>query len=168
MKLLFFFKDLIIENRKPRKVKDSIELNGKKILLFSSYHQWFDRHGDEDYETIKDIYFDKLNIMDNYRVGVPDRIITKLFRKNISKIENSFEQEKNDRIIFVKKRTDNDDEVDFDYIEFILQKKNNGYEIITSAYSDDGRFLVMGFPVRTKKVMIENKITGKYKIVYLS
>ena len=80
----------------------------------------------------------------------------------------AFEQEKNDRIIFVKKRTDNDDEVDFDFIEFILQKKDNFYEIITSAYSDDGRFLVMGFPVRTKKVMIENKITGKYKIVYLS
>ena len=88
MKLLLFVKDLILENRKPRKVIDSIEFNDKKILLFSSYHQWFDRHGDEDYETIKDIYFDKLNIMDNYRVGVPDRIITKLFRKNISKLKS--------------------------------------------------------------------------------
>jgi hypothetical protein len=168
MKLLHFFKDLIVENRKPRKVIDSIEFNDKKILLFSSYHQWFDRNGEEDYETIKDIYFDKLNLTDNYRVGVPDRIITSLFRKNISKIENSFEQEKNERIIFVKERTDNDDEVDFDFIEFILQKKDNFYEIITSAYSDDGRFLVMGFPVRTKKVMSENKINRKYKIVYLS
>ena len=168
MKLLLFVKDLILENRKPRKVIDSIEFNDKKILLFSSYHQWFDRHGEEDYETIKDIYFDKTKKVVGYRVGVPDRLITSLFRKNISKIENSFEQEKNDRIIFVKERTDNDDEVDFDFIEFILQKKDNFYEIITSAYSDDGRFLVMGFPVRTKKVMIENKITGKYKIVYLS
>jgi hypothetical protein len=168
MKLLHFFKDLIVENRKPRKVIDSIEFNDKKILLFSSYHQWFDRNGEEDYETIKDIYFDKLNLTDNYRVGVPDRIITSLFRKNISKIENSFEQEKNERIIFVKERTDNDDEVDFDFIEFILHKKDNFYEIITSAYSDDGRFLVMGFPVRTKKVMSENKINRKYKIVYLS
>jgi hypothetical protein len=67
----------------------------------------------------------------------------------------------------VKHRLDNEDEERFDFIEFLLEKNGNSYDIISSKYSKDGRFLVMNFPVRTARVMIEDKNNKKYKFVYL-
>jgi len=168
MRLLDSVKKIVLEEkRKFSKLKWSDYIGDKKIKLLSSYHQWFERHGDENYKTIKDIFFDKFIRNEKYRVGVPDELIIELFKKNISKIENSFDDPSKNRVIFVKKRNDNEDEVEFDYIEFILQKNEDNYEIITSSYSDDGKFLVLGFPIRTKFVVLERMIKPKYEIVYL-
>ena len=167
MRLLDSVKKIVLEQRKFSKLKWNGYIGDNKIKLLSSYHQWFERHGDENYETIKDIFFDKVAHSKKYRVGVPDELIIQLFKKNISKIESSFDDPSKNRVIFVKKRKDNDDEVEFDYIEFILQKIGDNYEIITSSYSDDGKFLVLGFPIRTKFVVLERMIKPKYKIVYL-
>ena len=94
-------------------------------------------------------------------------MIIDIFKKNLKRIKNSFDDHSNNRIIFVKKRKDNEDEVEFDFAEFILQKEKNTYKIITSSFSSDGKFLVLGFPIKTKLVMVEKTIKPKYKVVHL-
>lgn len=167
MKLLELIKNVILENGKPRILRFITKVGDSDIRLFSSYHQWFERHGDENYETIKDIFFDKFASNVKYRVGVPDKTIVEIFKRNMEKIINSVKDEKSKRVIFVKKRNDNEDEVEFDFIEFIIQDKVSSYEIITSAFSKDGKYLVLGFPIKTPMVMVEKEIKPKYKIVYL-
>jgi len=167
MKLLELIKNVILENGKPRILRFITKVGDSDIRLFSSYHQWFERHGDENYETIKDIFFDKFASNVKYRVGVPDKTIVEIFKRNMEKIINSVKDEQSKRVIFVKKRNDNEDEVEFDFIEFIIQDKGNSYEIITSAFSKDGNYLVLGFPIKTRMVMVEKEIKPKYKIVYL-
>jgi len=167
MKFLELIKNIILENNKQRILKFVTKIGDDTIRLFSSYHQWFERHGDENYETIKDIFFDKVAFSKKYRVGVPDKMIVEIFKRNIEKIINSFKDDQSKRVIFVKKRNDNEDEVEFDFIEFIIQNKGSVYEIITSAFSKDGNYLVLGFAVKTPMVMVEKEIKPKYEIVYL-
>jgi hypothetical protein len=164
MKLLDTIKKLILENKKFPKLKYSEKVGDRNVQLVSTYHQWFDRFGDEDYEYIKDLTFQKPK---NFRIGVSDKDIIPLFKKNLQKIEDSYNLHNSNRIIFVKHRLDNEDEERFDFIEFLLEKNGNSYDIISSKYSKDGRFLVMNFPVRTARVMIEDKNNKKYKFVYL-
>ena len=167
MKFLELIKNIILENNKQRILRFVTKIGDDTIRLFSSYHQWFERHGDENYETIKDIFFDKVAFSKKYRVGVPDKMITEIFKRNLEKIVNSFKDDQSKRIIFIKKRNDNEDEVEFDFIEFIIQDKGNSYEIITSAFSKDGNYLGLGFPIKTPMVMVEKEIKPKYKIIYL-
>jgi hypothetical protein len=164
MKLLGTIKSIICENRKFPKLKFVADINGEKVKLESTFHQWFERHGDQDYDEMKKIYF---NTGDKYRVGVPDAMIIDVFKRNFNKIKQSFDEHNKNRIIFVKKRKDNNDEVEFDFIEFLLQKDNNTYKIITSSFSSDGKFLVLGFPIKTKLIMVEKTTKPKYKLVRL-
>lgn len=164
MKLLETIKKLILENTKFPKLKFSEKVGDREVELLSTFHQWSDRFGDEDYEYIKDLTFQKYN---GFRIGVPDEEIIPLFKKNLQKIEDSYDPKNSNRVIFVKHRLDNEDEEIFDFIEFLLEKNGNRYSILSSKYSKDGRFFVMNFPVRTLKVMIENKNNNKYKFVYL-
>jgi len=164
MKLLETIKNIINEERKFPKLKFVGEIDGEKVKLESTFHQWFERHGDQKYDEIRDIFFDTGN---KYRVGVPDDMIIDIFKKNLKRIKNSFDDHSKNRIIFVKKRKDNEDEVEFDFAEFILQKEKNTYKIITSGFSSDGKFLVLGFPIKTKLVMVEKTIKPKYKVVHL-
>lgn len=168
MKLLDAIKFIIIEQKKFPKLKLNARFDGIDFRLLSSFHQWFERHGDEDYDEVKDIFFNKTSKSKKYRVGVPDDMIIDTIKKKISKIEKSFQETTDKRIIFVKKRKDNEDEVDFDFMEFILEKEGDDFTIITSAFSKDGFYLSLGFPVKTKTVMLEKVIKVKYKVIYLN
>ena len=145
-------KTILLEYKKQPIKRGVFKYNGKEYTLLSTDHQWFDRHGDNDYETNLDLFFEK-NASDNkYRVGVPDEIITNIVKGNISKIISSFEKINpcSNRVIFTKKRIDNEDEGFFDVIEFLLQKNGNKLNIITSAFSEDGFYLYFGPKTKTK------------------
>ena len=149
-------KTILLEYKKQPIKRGDIKHNGKTYSLFSTEHQWFDRHGDNDYETILDLFFEK-NVGDNkYRIGVPDEIITSIVKNDISKIILGFEEVNpcSNRIVFTKKRIDNEDEEFFDVIEFVLQKNETKLEIITSAFSEDGLYLYFGPKIKAKTDMI--------------
>jgi hypothetical protein len=104
------------------------------------------------------------------RLAVPDSMIKKLFSKNVEKIYNSFKDESphNNQIIFVHKRTDNEDEKKFNYMEVLLKKDGNFFNIITSAFSDDGDFLkTKDEEKKTNRVTVEQKLITKYKVIYI-
>ena len=135
--------------------------------IVSTYHQWFDRHGDNTYDENYDLFFKKNISDDDYRVGVPDSILIPIIKKEIGKIIESFKTHNpcNKRIIFTKKRSDNQDEEYFDFIEFIVQKDSNELKIVTSAFSEDGNFLFFGIRPRSKKENLKESSCKSGEIV---
>lgn len=135
--------------------------------IVSTYHQWFDRHGDNTYDENYDLFFKKNISDDDYRVGVPDSILIPIIKKEIGKIIESFKMHNpcNKRIIFTKKRSDNQDEEYFDFIEFIVQKDSNELKIVTSAFSEDGNFLFFGIRPRSKKENLKESSCKSGEIV---
>jgi hypothetical protein len=167
LKLLSFLESLIVEAARRDKLIDVINYDNNEIVLLSSYHQWFERYGQKTYNEIVDLY---LNTSDKHRIGVPDNMIKSVFKENLKTILESHREipQNENRIIFVKKRKDDDDRMEiFDYIEFILSKDNNKYTIITSAFSKDGNFLRTGQIPKTHKVFVENKQIYNYPVVIL-
>ena len=150
--------------------KGSINVNGNQYNIISTYHQWFDRHGDNDYKTNIDLFFEKNAANNKYRVGVSDEILIPLIKNNGSKIIESFDiiNPCSKRIIFTKKRTNNKEESFFDVIEFLIQKDNRSLNIITSAFSKDSLYLLLGIKTKTDKINLkENLCSDKLEVVEL-
>ena len=97
-------------------------------------------------------------------------MIENLFSKNLEKIYNSFKEESpsNNQIIFVHRRKNNEDKKKFNYMEVLLKKDGNFFNIITSAFSDDGEFLkTKDEEKKTDRVTVEQILKNSYKIVYI-
>jgi len=157
----------LLETRKFPKKKGMEVYDRMMYNIVSTYHQWFDRHGDNSYDKNYDIFFEKNVSDDDYRVGVSDSILIPLIKKEIGNIIESFKIHNpcNKRIIFTKKRNDNQDEEYFDFIEFIVQKDGNELKIVTSAFSEDGNFLFFGVRPRSKKENLKESSCKSGEIV---
>ena len=149
MKLLSNLKNIIFEISGPRKYVDKFIYDDKQILLLASYHQSEERFGIKSFEEILNIYY---NDGSEIRFGVPNNLIKKLFKQNFEKIYNEINkvetksEDLKPRLNIVKNRQEQNElennPEDFDFIEFVIQKNSeNKYEIITSAFSKDGKFL---------------------------
>ena len=146
-------KQYLFETRKFPKQKGIKIHNNMMYKIISTYHQWFDRHGDNTYDENYDLFFEKNLSDDTYRVGVADEILVPIIQNKIEKIIESFKIHNpcNKRIIFTKVRNDNQDEEYFDFVEFVVQKDDNELKIVSSAFSEDGNFLYFGVKPRSKK-----------------
>ena len=164
MKLLETLKKIILENRE-KIPKLFTTPNG--IKFFATKHQTIDRFGNLSYDEIKKIILGGIDTGNKTlrRVAVPNIMLSLLIREKYEKIlEEMTSNLKEDKIKFVYERKDNDDEEIFDYIEFVLMKDNenpNRFDVITSAFSDDGDFLkLFGRDVtQTKKIILEKYLT---------
>jgi len=146
-------REYLLEERKFPKQKGSEVYDKRLYSIISTYHQWFDRHGDNSYDQNIDLFYEKNNSDNNYRIGVSDRLLIPLIKKNIGKIIYSFKMHNpcNKRIIFTNKILNNENEEYFDFTEFIIQKDENELKIVSSAFSEDGNFLYFGVRPRSKK-----------------
>jgi hypothetical protein len=173
MKLLLTLKNIILneENNKPRGTTIfSTISNDRLIQLKSTYH-----HGNETYKDIVDkyndfLYTNKSKFRQPPRFAVPDTMIKNFFSDNVDKIYGAFENEqpKNNKIIFVHKRKNNEDEENFDYIEVLLHKDGNFFNIITSAFSKDGQFLkTKREEDNAERVRVEQKSIDNYIVIHI-
>jgi len=146
-------REYLLEERKFPKQKGSEVYDKRLYSIISTYHQWFDRHGDNSYDQNINLFYEKNNSDNNYRIGVSDRLLIPLIKKNIGKIIDSFKMHNpcNKRIIFTNKILNNENEEYFDFTEFIIQKDENELKIVSSAFSEDGNFLYFGVRPRSKK-----------------
>ena len=146
-------REYLLETRKFPKQKGTEVYDKMMYKIISTYHQWFDRHGDNSYEENVDLFYEKNNSDNDYRIGVSDSILIPLIKKDINKIVESFKIHNpcNKRIIFIKRRVNNEDEEYFDFVEFVIQKDDNELKIVSSAFSEDGNFLYFGVRPRSKK-----------------
>lgn len=178
MKLLFTLKNIILTevNNKPRGTTIfSTVSDGKFIQLKSTYHQRNERFGNETYKDIVDKYKDFLETNNSKfkqppRLAVPDNMIRNFFSDNLEKIYNAFqkEQPKHNKIIFVHKREDNEDEENFDYIEVLLHKDGNFFNIVTSAFSKNGQFLkTKKEEDRAERIRVEQISIDNYVVIYI-
>jgi len=144
-------REYLLEERKYPKQKGSQLYDNMLYKIVSTYHQWFERHGD-------DSLLKHIEILETkgygYRIGATDSILVPIIKSNIGKIVESFKLNKpcSNRIIFIKKINNSHIEY-FDFVEFVLQKDENKLSIITSAYSDNGNFLLN--KLKTKKERLE-------------
>lgn len=179
MKLLFSLKNIIINETNQRRqggtVLYSKVIDNKLIQLKSTYHQRKERSGADSYDEIVDKYNEYLDTRKSKfqvepRLAVPDSMIENLFLKNLEKIYRAFKEESpsNNQIIFVHRRKNNEDNKKFNYMEVLLKKDGNFFNIITSAFSDDGEFLkTRDEEKRADRVTVEQKSKINYKIVYI-
>ena len=105
-------KQYLFETRKFPKQKGSEVYDKMMYKIISTYHQWFDRHGDNSYEKNVDLFYEKNDSDNDYRIGVSDRLLIPIIKKDISRIIDSFKTHNpcNKRIIFTKRRLNNEDE----------------------------------------------------------
>ena len=69
---------------------------------------------------------------------------------------------------FVHKRKNNEDEENFDYIEVLLHKDGNFFNIITSAFSKDGQFLkTKREEDNAERVRVEQKSNDNYIVIHI-
>jgi hypothetical protein len=146
-------REYLLEERKFPKQKGTRIYDNMLYKIISTHHQWFDRHGDNTYDANVELFYEKNDADNDYRVGVSDRILVNIIQDKIDKIIDSFKIHKpcNKRIIFTKIRTNNEDEEFFDFVEFVIQKDGNELKIVSSAFSEDGNFLYFGVRPRSKK-----------------
>ena len=83
-------REYLLEERKFPKQKGSEVYDKMLYNIISTHHQWFDRHGDNSYDQNIDLFYEKNNSDNNYRIGVSDRLLIPLIKKNIGKIIDSF------------------------------------------------------------------------------
>lgn len=179
MKLLSTLKYIILKETKNNKPKGttifSKLVDNKLIELKSTYHQRKERFGSETYDEIVDKYKEYLETRRSKfqkppRLAVPDSMIKKLFSKNVEKIYDSFKEESptNNQLILVHKRKNNEDDKEFDYMEVLLSKDGNFFNIITSAFSSDGDFLKTKVEEKkTERVVIERKSLNNIKVIHI-
>ena len=179
MKLINVFKQTILNEFEKKKNKGvtllSKIIGDRLVTLTSTYHQRTERFGNLDYDSIVDLYNEYLETRKSKfdqppRLAVPDNMIVATFENKLGSIYSSFETIKpeNKKLIFVKKRNDNEDNEQFNYMEFLISKDGNFFNIITSAFSSDKQF------IKTKneknvaqRVTLEQKTKNIYTIVYL-
>ena len=160
MKLLNVLKTIILENSSKR---HNLYTTSNGIEFISSNHHTKDRHADLSYDEIKDIILNAIDSGSNVhtRVAVPNLMLSRLIRKKYEKILNEFSKNpKEDKIKFVFKREDNNDEEVFDFIEFILgrdNKEKNKFKVVSSTFSSDGNYLKLFGKgvVQARKVVLE-------------
>jgi hypothetical protein len=161
MKIFNVLKNIILENSN-RSEKPKLFTTPENVKFFSSKHNTVDREANKSYEEIKDII---LNAVDSgskthIRVGVPNLMLSRLIRKKYEKILKEFSKNpKEEKIKFVYKREDNEDDEIFDYIEFLIGKEEeNNFKVVSSTFSSNGNYLkLFGKDVtQTKKVVLEN------------
>lgn len=158
MKILNVLKDLIVENRGKR---NKLFTSPEGIKFISSTHHTEDRKSDLSYDEIKDIILNAIDSGSNVhtRVGVPNLMISQLLRNKYKKIIDEFSKDpKENKIKFVYKRKDNEDEETFDYIELIVGRgSDNSFLIVSSTFSDSGNYLKLHGKdvVQARKVIIE-------------
>ena len=140
----------VLESRKYPKKKGEVKHRSTNYKIISTFHQWFERHGDNSYLENVDLFYNKNMGDNNYRIGVSDSLLIPIIQEYIDKIIQGFVNFNpcNKRIIFAYKRNNNDEDF-FNTIEFILQKENNDLLIITSALSEDGYYLYYGVKPRS-------------------
>lgn len=179
MKLVLSLKNIILSETSQKRQSGTIlfskEIDKKLIQLKSTHHQRKERFGSDSYDEIVTKYQDYIDTRKSKyeiepRLAVPDSMIKNFFSKNIKKIYDSFEKDlpTNNQIIFVHKRKDNEDEKKFNYMEVLLKKDGNFFNIITSAFSDNGEFLKTKSEERkSNRVTIEQKMNAGIKIIYI-
>lgn len=179
MNLLFALKNIVLSEIRKQKDRGttlfSKIIDNKLIQLKSTHHQRKERFGKESYDDLVDMYNEYLETRKSKfeqppRFAVPDSMIKDLFENSLNKIYNSFETEKpeNDQIIFVKKRNNNEDNEHFKYVEILINKDGNFFNIITSAFSKDGQFLkTKKEEKKSKRVTLEFYSKEKITIIYL-
>ena len=163
MKLLKSLKNIILEDRfkNPR-----LFTTPDDIKFVSSTHHTIDRKANLSYGEIKDII---LNAIDSgskihTRVAVPNLMLSRLIRKKYEEIIDEFSKDPNEeKIKFIHKREDNEDEEIFDYIEFIVGRdsdEKNVFNIVSSTFSPNGNYLnLFGKDViQSRRVMLENYV----------
>jgi hypothetical protein len=160
-------REYLLEEKKFPKQKGLQLYDNMLYKIISTYHQWFDRHGDNTYDTNVDLFYEKNNADNDYRIGVSDRILVHIIQEKIDKIIQSFKIHNpcNKRIIFTKKRDNNEDEEFFDFVEFVIQKDGNELKIVSSAFSEDGNFLYFGVRPRSKKENLKENLCKSGNIV---
>jgi hypothetical protein len=114
-----------------------------------------------------DLFYEKNNADNDYRIGVSDKILVHIIQEKIDKIIQSFKIHNpcNKRIIFTKKRDNSEDEEFFDFVEFVIQKDGNELKIVSSAFSEDGNFLYFGVRPRSKKENLKENLCKSGNIV---
>ena len=158
MKIISALKNIILENRSNY---HRLFTSKDGVKFFATPHQTKDRKGHLSYDEIKDIILNAIDSGSNVhtRVGVPNRMLSRLIKDKYPKIlDGLFSNTKDERIKFVHKRQDNEDEEVFDYIEFIVARDNNdSFSVISSTFSENGNYLKnfgKNAP-QTKKIILE-------------
>jgi hypothetical protein len=179
MKLINVFKQTILNEFEKKKNKGvtlvSKIVGDRLITLTSTYHQRTERFGNLDYDSIVDLYNEYLETRKSKfdqppRLAVPDNMIVTTFENKLDNIYNSFETIKpeNQKLIFVKRRKDNEDDGQFNFMEFLISKDGSFFHIITSAFSKDGQFIkTKNEKDIAKRVTLEQRTKNIYTIVYL-
>ena len=145
-------------------MEDLLYVSPRGNSFYASSHQSIDRKGNQDFDFIRQAILDSIDsdTLTHERVAVPNNILSQVLELKYPKIIRSFaDYSPGDRLKFVYRDEDNEDEEVFDYLEFIIEKsprKDKVYIIPTSTYSFDGnylRFFNKNKP-QQKKVMLEN------------
>jgi hypothetical protein len=177
MNLINIFKKIILNesiNKKNNGVVLLSRVVGNKLIkLISTYHQRTERFGNMSYDEIVDLYNEYLETRKSKyeqppRLAVPDNMIVKTFDTKLDNIYLSFEELKpeNNQLIFVKKRKDNENGEQFNFMEFLITKDGSFFTIITSAFSNDGQFIkTRKEEKKSKRVTLEQKQKSTYIIV---
>lgn len=161
MKLLKSLKNIILEDRlkNPR-----LFTTPEGVKIVSSTHHTLDRKAYLNYQEIKDIILNAIDsdVKVHTRVAVPNVMLSRIIRSKYKKILDEFSKDKKEeKIKFVYKREDNEDEDVFDYIEFIIGRDhddNGVFKVVSSTFSPNGKYLnLFGKDViQARRVMLEN------------
>lgn len=160
MKILNSLKTIILESR-PKKPKLFTTPDGFKF--YSSKHNTIDRKGNLNYDEIRDIILDAIDSGNKVhtRVAAPNLMVYNLIRDKYKKILNEFSKDpKEEKIKFVFRRYDNEDEEVFDYIEFIIGRDSEDvkiFNVVSSTFSSNGNYLGLfgKDAVQARKVILE-------------
>jgi hypothetical protein len=160
MKLLYVLKNIILEDSQK---KHNLFTNDDGVKIFSSKHHTKDRETYKSYDEIKDIILAAIDSGSKVhtRVGVPNLMLSRLINKKSEKIIKEFSKNpKEEKIKFVFKRDDNEDEEVFDYIEFIIGRDNENektFNVVSSTFSPNGNYLKLFGKdvVQARKVVLE-------------
>jgi hypothetical protein len=159
MEMFRILRSIIVEQTE---MGDLLYVSPEGNSFYASTHQSIDRKGNQDFNFIRKSILNSIDsdTLTHERVAVPNDILSQIIEYKYPKIIRSFaDYSLGDRLKFVYRDLDNEDEEVFDYLEFIIEKSNKGvYVIPTSTYSFDGnylRFFNKNKP-KQKKVMLEN------------
>jgi hypothetical protein len=159
MKMFQILRSIIVEQSDK---EDLLYVSPRGNSFYASSHQSIHRKGNKDFDFIRQAILDSIDsdTSTHERVAVPNDILSQVIELKYPKIIRSFsDYSLGDRLKFVFRDEDNEDEEVFDYLEFIIEKTTDRvYVIPTSTYSFDGnylRFFNKNKP-QQKKVMLEN------------
>ncbi len=158
MKILNVLNSIISESRSKF---HRLFTTSEGIKFIASKHQTEDRKGYLDYDEIKDIILKAVDSQTktHTRVGVPNRMLSKLIRnKHLKILDELNKNPKDEKIRFIYKRKDNEDDEIFDFIEFVIARNEDGtFVIVSSTFSDNGDYLKKygRDAIQARKIMLE-------------